>query len=105
MNMSDPQRPPPESKRYRHITRPSEIGAALQGLRRSLGVTQAELAGRARVTRKWISEMENGKATAEVGVLCRVLAALDARIEFVHAPSQRQSLQEIVASYTTEPSL
>lgn len=101
--MSTPERPPREPKRYRNITRPNEIGAALQGLRRSLGVTQAELAGRARVTRKWISEMENGKATAEVGVLCRVLAALDAGIEIVHAPSQRPSLRDIVAGYVKDP--
>ncbi len=100
--LDGPQRGP---KRYPHITRPSEIGVALQGLRRSLGVTQAELAGRARVTRKWISEMENGKATAEVGVLCRVLAALDARIEIVHAPSQRVSLSDIVGGYVEDRSL
>ena len=101
--MSTPEGPSREPKRYRHITRPNEVGAALQGLRRSLGVTQAELAGRARVTRKWISEMENGKATAEVGVLCRVLAALDARIEIVHAPSRRPSLSDLVAGYVEDP--
>ena len=43
--------------------------------------------------------MENGKATAEVGLLCRVLAELDARLEIVHAPSQRTPLREIVDSY------
>ncbi|MCY4102789.1 MAG: helix-turn-helix domain-containing protein [bacterium] len=91
-------------RRYRHIARPSEIGAALQGLRRSLDITQAELAERARVTRKWISEMENGKATAEVGVLCRVLAALDARIEIVHAPSRRPALHDIVLGGLEAPS-
>ena len=101
--MATSESPTGDLKRYRHITRPSEVGAALQGLRRSLGVTQAELAGRARVTRKWISEMENGKATAEVGVLCRVLAALEARVEIVHAPSQRPSLRDVVASHTQDP--
>lgn len=94
--MTTPSDRPPESRRYRHIARPNEIGAALQGLRRSLDVTQAELAERAGVTRKWISEMENGKATAEVGVLCRVLDALDARLEIVHAPSRRPPLRDIV---------
>lgn len=101
--MSTSDGPRLEAKRYRHITRPSEMGAALQGLRRSLGVTQAELAGRAHVTRKWISEMENGKVTAEVGVLCRVLAALDAGFEIVHAPSRRPSLAGIVDGYVQRP--
>ena len=40
--------------------------------------------------------MENGKATAQVGVLCRVLGALNARLEIVHMPPQRPSLQDLV---------
>ncbi|MXZ30999.1 MAG: helix-turn-helix transcriptional regulator [Acidimicrobiia bacterium] len=84
-------------KRYPQIIRPSELGAAIQGLRRSAGLTQAELAGRARVSRKWISEMENGKATAEIGVLCHVLEALGAHIEVVTAPAQDAVLEEIIA--------
>lgn len=84
-------------KRYPQIIRPSELGAAIQGLRRSAGLTQAELAGRARVSRKWISEMENGKATAEVGVVCHVLEALGAHIEVVVAHPRDAVLEEIIA--------
>ena len=98
--------PPPQQavpRRYRHLNRPGELGAALAALRRSLGMTQADLAERASVTRKWISEMENGKVTAQVGVLCRVLAALDARLEIVHVPPQRPSLRELVFDPLAEP--
>lgn len=88
---------------YRHLNRPAEVGAALAALRRSLGLTQAEVAERASVTRKWISEMENGKATAQVGVLCRVLSALEARLEITHMPSQRRSLRDLVLAPLQEP--
>ncbi len=55
------------------------------------------------MTRKWISEMENGKATAQIGVLCRVLGALDARLEIVHMPSRRPSLRGLVFGALEEP--
>lgn len=101
MSMPSSQQPVPRS--YRHLNRPADVGAALAALRRSLGMTQGELAERASVTRKWISEMENGKATAQVGVLCRVLGALDARLEIVHVPSQRPSLRDLVFGPLEEP--
>ena len=43
--------------------------------RRELAWTQAELAGRAGVSRRWVSQFESGHANAEIG---RVLAVLDA---------------------------
>jgi len=92
--MHSPQQPAARS--YRHLNRPRDVGAALAALRRSMGMTQGELADRASVTRKWISQMENGKATAQVGVLCRVLGALNARLEIVHMPPQRPSLRDLV---------
>ena len=89
----------PRPKRYPQIIRPGELGAALQGLRQSSGLTQAELAGRARVSRKWVSEMENGKVTAEIGMVCRVVEALGAHIEVVSAPPRRSVLDDIIASH------
>ncbi len=46
-----------------------------------LGLSQAELAERAGVSRKWIYEFEAGKPTAEFGLLLRVLDALGLGIE------------------------
>lgn len=94
--MSTPSPEKPAARSYRHLNRPRDVGAALAALRRSVGMTQGELAERASVTRKWVSQMENGKATAQVGVLCRVLSALDARLEIVHIPPQRPSLHDLV---------
>ena len=87
----------PRPKRYPQALRPRDLGAAVQGLRQSSGLTQGELAARAGVSRKWISEMENGKATAEVGLVCRVLECLGAHLEVVVSPPPRGVLEEIFA--------
>lgn len=54
-----------------------DLAAAVRGRRKDLGISQAELAGRAGVSRKWIYEFEAGKPTAEFGLLLRVLDELD----------------------------
>ncbi len=51
--------------------------AAARGRRLELGQTQAEVATRARVSRQWVNEFEAGKATAELGLVLRLLDALD----------------------------
>ena len=54
-----------------------DLAAAVRGRRKDLGISQAELARRAGVSRKWIYEFEAGKPTAEFGLLLRVLDELD----------------------------
>jgi HTH-type transcriptional regulator/antitoxin HipB len=54
-----------------------DLAAAARGRRLSLGLSQAELAARARVSRPWISEFEAGKPTAELGLVLRLLDALE----------------------------
>src|SRR5262249_46929089 len=58
-----------------------EIAAAVRGRRHDLGLSQAELASRAGVSRKWISEFESGKSTAELGLVLRVLDVLGWSLE------------------------
>ncbi len=58
-----------------------DLAAAIRGRRTDLGMSQAELAKRTGVSRKWIYEFEGGKPTAESGLLLRVLDALDLDIE------------------------
>ena len=43
--------------------------------------------------------MENGKVTAEIGMVCRVVEALGAHIEVVFAPPRRSVLDDIIASH------
>lgn len=59
----------------------AEVAAAVRGRRAELGLSQDDLARRAYVSRKWVVELENGKATAELGLVLRVLDALELTVE------------------------
>ena len=50
-------------------------------------MTQSELAGAARVGRKWLSQVENGKSTAEIGLVLRLVHVLGREVELVAAPA------------------
>lgn len=67
------------------------FGAAVRGARKDRGLSQAELAAKARVGRPWLSELETGKRTAELGRALSVLAALDLAITLVPMPDHRPS--------------
>lgn len=84
-----------------------ELAAAMRGRRTDLGMSQAELAKRARVSRKWIYEFEAGKPTAELGLLLRVLDALGLGIELAasegtaDAESAAVDLDAVIDEYRT----
>lgn len=60
----------------------ADIAALVRGRRMDLGLSQGDLAHRAKVSRKWINEFEaGGKATAELGHVLRVLEALDVDLD------------------------
>jgi len=59
------------------VTTPRDIGAAIRERRKLLGFDQAELASRVGVSRQWLIQVENGKAGATIGLLLRLLNALD----------------------------
>lgn len=60
----------------------ADIAALIRGGRMDLGLSQGDLARRAKVSRKWINEFEaGGKATAELGHVLRVLDALDIHLD------------------------
>ena len=58
-----------------------DFAAAVRGRRTDLGMSQAELAAHAGVSRKWIYEFEAGKPNAELGLALRVMDALGLRLE------------------------
>jgi HTH-type transcriptional regulator / antitoxin HipB len=58
-----------------------DLAAAVRGRRKDLQMSQAELAGLAGVSRKWIYEFEHGKPTAEFGLVLRVLDELGLDLE------------------------
>lgn len=54
----------------------ADVASAVRGRRLDRGLSQSELARSIGVSRKWISEFEAGKPTAEFGLVMRVLEEL-----------------------------
>ena len=59
---------------------PKALGIAIRAQRKRLGATQAQLAGLAAVGTRFVSEVEQGKPTAEWGKVIRLLDRLGLRI-------------------------
>ena len=59
-----------------YIRSVKDLGLAIRNERRRQGMTQAELAGLADVGVTFLSQLENGKESAEVGKVLRVLTML-----------------------------
>lgn len=82
-----------------------DAAAAVRGRRRELRLSQAELARRAGVSRKWVYEFEAGKSSAELGLLLRVLhelgleLALSARGTPVDPASGPIDLDDLLEEY------
>lgn len=58
-----------------------QLGLAVRRLRDRRGLSQAELAERAGVSRQWVIAVEQGRKNGlEVGLVMRVLDALDASL-------------------------
>ena len=58
-----------------------DIGRIIRDRRRGLRLTQEQLAAKARVTARWLRDVEHGKDTAEIGKVLAVLAQLDLHID------------------------
>jgi transcriptional regulator with XRE-family HTH domain len=63
-----------------------DLAVAARARRAELGLTQAEAAARARVSRKWVSDFETGKATVDLATALRLLEALGVVVE-AHTPA------------------
>jgi HTH-type transcriptional regulator/antitoxin HipB len=64
-------------KEVRRVGTVNGIRSTVLAQRRALGLSQAEVALRAGVSRKWLSEFERGKVTAELGLVLRLFDALE----------------------------
>jgi HTH-type transcriptional regulator / antitoxin HipB len=87
----------------------SDVGRSVRDRRRKLGLSQADLAKRAGVTRQWILALEAGKSTAELGLVLSTLQALGLRIS-VHPvggvappPGTRPDLDAILKATLGDP--
>ncbi len=59
------------------IRRPSDIGMLVRSVRRSLMLSQDQLAHRLDVSRAWIVQMEQGKPSVRLDLVLRVLNELE----------------------------
>lgn len=58
-----------------------DLAAVARGRRRSLGLSQEELARRTGVSRQWLVMFERGKRTAELGLTIRLLDTLGLELD------------------------
>jgi y4mF family transcriptional regulator len=61
---------------YGKIADVAQIGAAIRNKRRAIGMRQSELAALSGVGTRFLSDLENGKTTAELGKTLQVLQRL-----------------------------
>jgi len=57
-----------------------EIGKTIRKVRKAQGLTQSELAMTANTAVRFISELENGKATCEIGKALQVVQSLGIKV-------------------------
>jgi len=72
-----------------------DLAAIVKGRRRDLAISQAELARRAGVARKSISELESGKTQPELPLTLRVLEQLGLVIEVTRGTEARTQKRAI----------
>lgn len=77
-----------------------EFGVFIRRTRKRAGMTQAALAQQVNVSRKWVSEVENGKSTAEIGLVLAVLRQLGFVIHARQAPEPPIDVDALLASLT-----
>ena len=76
-----------------HVGSTKDIGLLIRARRTEKDWTQADLARSLGTTQRWISEIENGKATAEIGMVLQALSMLGLRLEAAPAYAPRPKSQ------------
>lgn len=69
------------------IRTPRDIGVLIKEARTRQGMSQAAFAKRINSTQTWVSWVENGKPTAEIGSVLLALTTLGVGMEFHLPPS------------------
>jgi HTH-type transcriptional regulator / antitoxin HipB len=77
------------------VRTPQDIGALIRSRRRSLGMSQADLASKLGASRLWITEIERGKPRASLVLILQALSILG--LELV-TDDEGKSVQESQAT-------
>jgi HTH-type transcriptional regulator/antitoxin HipB len=72
------------------INAPIDLGLAIRARRKQLGLDQRELAARVGVSRQWIIAIEQGKSSAELGLVLRTLRELGVRLEVSNPDTEKR---------------
>lgn len=75
-----------------------DLASVARGRRLDRGWSQAEVARRARVSRKWVSDFENGKTSVDLAAVLRLLDALGIELESVESAAD-SGLDELLDDY------
>jgi y4mF family transcriptional regulator len=62
---------------------PKQIGAVIRNARKAMGATQSDLALTSGTGLRFISDLENGKPTCQIGKVLTVLQTLGIRVELI----------------------
>ena len=76
-----------------------ELSARIRGRREELGLSQADLAAKARVSRAWLNAFERGKPSVELGPVLRVLDAMRLCLLVVECESRPSRLDAVIESF------
>lgn len=88
-----------------HVGSTKDIGLLIRARRTDKDWTQADLARSLGTTQRWISEIENGKATAEIGMVLQALSMLGIRLEAAPADAPRSKAQVAAPDLATAADL
>lgn len=73
-------------RRFRHVQTVGQFGQEVRRLRESAELTQAQLAERAGVSRRWLGRLERGHTGAELDNVMRLTRALGLALKFEELP-------------------
>ena len=74
------------------------IGARIAELRKSLGMTQEELAGKCGLQRTTVSKIERGRFSVSVDMLSRICEVLGSRLEIAASPTKKSQEKKQLSS-------
>ena len=82
-----------------NATNASDLGLIVRRARRERRMSQSQLCAEADVSRRWLSDFEAGKPTAEIGLVFRVLHALGLVMDVRPTPAREFDLDEILDAH------
>jgi transcriptional regulator with XRE-family HTH domain len=87
-----------------NIRTPTELGQIMRASREAAGMTQQALAQALHASRNWVSDVEGGKPTSEIGRILGAMAFLGIGLS-VHPPGQPTARPPSAANDTDFPDL